>query len=186
LVRRSRLSIEQLDALFQLPSPYAFLAAPSIVQRASYLILVSLVYYSLAIVSIFAPGALSVKTYTSPPSQGVSFYNYSWQYLWGFYGAALSATALVSLIAIILAYRHGAPSAIGFSQFLIMTRNPTLAQIAENAPLGAYQLVEDVRKVNLRFGKLGMRYGNNNEMVGFAVDDDEIVPLQKPVAKELW
>ncbi|KAG8812706.1 hypothetical protein FRC17_001888 [Serendipita sp. 399] len=61
LIRRSRLTIEHLDAMFQLPSPLAFLAAPSVVRRANYLVLIFMGYYSLNLVSVFAPGSLSVR-----------------------------------------------------------------------------------------------------------------------------
>ncbi|KAG8808947.1 hypothetical protein FRC17_003689 [Serendipita sp. 399] len=120
------------------------------------------------------------------PSQGASVYEYSAVYLWALYGTALAASTVVSLVAMILTCIHGIPSAIGFSHFLIMTQNPKLAQIGENAPLGAFQLGEDTRKITLRFGKLGARYDNGTEMVGFTVDDDEAVPLLKPKAEELW
>jgi len=117
-------------------------------------------------------------------SQNVSVYAHSSSYLWAFHDAALAAAALVSIIAIILTYRHGIPSPVGFSQFLIMTRNPALAQITEKAPLCAHQLTKDMRRMNLRFGKFWTRIENDEEVAGFAID--EVVPLRKPVPRELW
>ncbi|KIM26475.1 hypothetical protein M408DRAFT_9896 [Serendipita vermifera MAFF 305830] len=122
--------------------------------------------------------------YISTLSAEASVYEHSSNYLWAFYGAALGGATIVSSVAIIIAFKHGIPSSREFSHFLIMTRNPNLAHIAENTPLGAY--TEEMRKTNLMFGKLRARYENGNQMIGFSIEGEEVVPLQKPLPKELW
>ncbi|CAG8760077.1 7904_t:CDS:1, partial [Acaulospora colombiana] len=119
--------------------------------------------------------------------QAAAVYRHSPTYLWAFYGTAIGASTIVSIIAMTLVYSHGAPSAKGFSHLLVMTRNPSLLRIVQEAPLGAHQLTDNRQDINLRFGRLGKRYDNDIEMVGFGVDkEDTVSPLTKPKAVELW
>ncbi|PVG01856.1 hypothetical protein CPB86DRAFT_870907 [Serendipita vermifera] len=119
--------------------------------------------------------------------QATATYQHSPIYLWAFYGSAIGACSIVSTIAMALLYAHGAPSSKGFSHLLVMTRNPGLHRIVQDAPLGAHQLTDKAQDINLTFGKLGKRYENETEMVGFGVEkEDTVSPLTKPQAVELW
>jgi hypothetical protein len=119
--------------------------------------------------------------------QEAALYKHSQIYLWAFYGSAIGASTIVSIIAMTLVYLHGAPSAKGFSHLLVMTRNTSLIRIVQEAPLGAHQLTDNTQDINLRFGKLKKRYDNDIEMVGFGIDkEDAVSPLTQPKAVELW
>ncbi|PVG01854.1 hypothetical protein CPB86DRAFT_812124 [Serendipita vermifera] len=119
--------------------------------------------------------------------QAAAIYQHSQVYLWAFYGTAIGASSIVSIIAMVLVYRHGAPSAKGFSHLLVMTRNPSLLRIVQEAPLGAHQLTDNTQDINLRFGKLRKRYDNDVEMVGFGIEEEDLVsPISKPKAIERW
>lgn len=108
--------------------------------------------------SIFSSALLSNET-TAELSRRrtANFYAYNWSNLLIAYVVAISVTAICALVGLLALLVNGYSAGDNFSSIMLSTRNTELDRIARGHCLGQTPLVDDIKKIVLRYGILEPR-----------------------------